>query len=144
VINSAAEPTFCLINNNDTTTAASVLLDVTSSEGAFARANQSLRTVAPSTPKLLTFTGNSASLAGGTPVDVTTLEASNRYSVKVSVTTHPANVTVSCMQMDPITCKAASAGPNKRCVDHVLQAVEQMIYDCFTSSTEIIIAPCNW
>jgi hypothetical protein len=103
VVNSAAAPTFCLINNNDTATAGSALLDVTSSEKTILIANAALGTVPPSTSRLLTFTGNSASLAGGTPVDLTTLGANDRYSAKVSVTTHPSNVTVSCQQTDPIT-----------------------------------------
>jgi hypothetical protein len=103
VINSTVAPTFCLVNNNDATTTGTVVLDVTSSENTTLITNATLGTVAPSTSKLLTFTGNSASLTGGTAVDLTNLGANGRYSARVSVTSNPTNVTLSCQQTDPIT-----------------------------------------
>jgi len=102
LVNSSLLPTFCLISNNDTAKTATVLMDVVSSEGSVVLSS-TLGTVAPKTSKLVTFTANSATLAGGTAVDLTTLTADKRYSAKVTATTAPANASVTCIQTDPAT-----------------------------------------
>jgi hypothetical protein len=96
-------PTYCLINNADTTLTGNVILDVVSSEGAVVIANQSLGTIAAKTSKLATFTGTSVSLTGGTAVDVSALGANTRFSARLTFTVSPTNTSVTCVQTDPAT-----------------------------------------
>jgi hypothetical protein len=102
-VNSTAVPTYCLISNTSTTRTASVIYDVLSSEGGVVFSNQTLGTIAPMTSKLVTITGNSVSLAGGTPLDLTSLGADKRHMDRITVTVAPDQVTVSCIQTDPLT-----------------------------------------
>jgi len=102
LVNSATLPTYCLINNNDTLRTATVLMDVVSSEGAVVLSG-TLGTIAPRTSNMATFTADSASLTGGTPLSLSTLGANKRYGAKLTGTVAPANLTISCIQTDPST-----------------------------------------
>lgn len=102
LVNSSAVPTYCLINNNDTVKTATALIDVTSSEGAVVLSG-SLGTIAPKTSNMATFTANSASLTGGTAVDLTTLIADKRYTAKLTITVNPNNASITCIQTDPVS-----------------------------------------
>lgn len=102
LVNSSAVPTYCLINNMDTVKTATALIDVTSSEGAVVLSG-SLGTIAPKTSNMATFTANSASLTGGTAVDLTTLLADKRYTAKLTITVNPNNASVTCIQTDPVS-----------------------------------------
>lgn len=102
-VNSSAVPTYCLISNASTTRTASVIYDVISSENGVVVGNQTLGTIAPMTSKLMTITNNSVSLAGGTATDLTTLGADKRHADRVTVTVTPGQVTMSCIQTDPVT-----------------------------------------
>jgi len=103
LVNSSVLPTYCLINNQSTTVTANIILDVLGGEGSAVLSGKSLGSLAPKTSVLATFTANSVSLTGGTAVDLTALGANNRYSGKLTVTTNPTNVTVTCNQIDPAT-----------------------------------------
>jgi len=103
VINSATGPTYCLVNNTDTTNTATVLLDVVASEPAATISNATLGTLAAKTSKLVTFTADSATLAGGTAVSTSTMTANGRYSPRLTVTVNPQSATIACIQTDPIT-----------------------------------------
>jgi len=103
MVNASTVPTYCLINNADTARTVSVLLDVVSGENAVVLTNQNMGTIAAKTSTLATFTGDSASLAGGTAVSLSTLGADKRYSTKLTVTSNPANISVQCIQTDPVT-----------------------------------------
>jgi len=102
LVNSTVAPTYCLINNTDTTRTATVLLDVMSSESAVVLSG-SLGTLAPKTSNMVTFTANSASLTGGTALSLSTLGADKRYTSKVTVTVNPNNASMTCIQTDPVT-----------------------------------------
>lgn len=104
MINSAQAPTYCLVNNGDAARTATVLLDVTSSEGSTTTlANINLGTVAARTSKMVTITADSVQMAGGTAQSLVDLGANARYAPKLTVTANPANVNVQCIQTDPIT-----------------------------------------
>jgi len=102
LVNSTVVPTFCLISNNDTIKTVTVLMDVVSSEGSTV-VSGTLGTIAPKTAKLATFTSGSVTLAGASPVSIATVPADNRYSSKLTITTAPANASVTCIQTDPAT-----------------------------------------
>jgi hypothetical protein len=102
LVNSSAVPTFCLINNTDTTRTATVLIDIMSSEGAVVLSG-SLGTIAPKTSNMATFTADSVSLTGGTELSLATLGADKRYTAKLTVTVNPNNASVTCIQTDPST-----------------------------------------
>jgi len=93
-------PTYCLVNNADTATTASIILDVLSSEGAVVLSAQSLGTVAPKTSALVIFSGTSAT-QGASTVDLSTVGADKRYSAKITATIPPTNTSVICQQADP-------------------------------------------
>jgi hypothetical protein len=95
-VNSSTVATYCLINNIGTTRTATVLMDILGSEGAVVLSD-TLGTIAPKTSKLATFTANSATLGTGTPISLSTLPADNRYAAKLTVTTTPADVSVTCV-----------------------------------------------
>jgi hypothetical protein len=46
---------------------------------------------------------DSASLTGGTAIDLTSSGTNTRYVTKLTVTTNPNNSTISCVQTDPAT-----------------------------------------
>lgn len=102
-VNASTIPTYCHIANASTSQTATVILDVLSSEGGVTLSNASLGTIAPVTSKLMTITANSVSLAGGAVTDLTSLGTDKRHMDRVTVTTAPANVTLSCIQTDPVT-----------------------------------------
>jgi hypothetical protein len=102
LVNSSALPTYCLINNADTTRTGTILLDVVSSEGAVVLSG-TLGTIAPKTSNMATFTVNSVSLTGGTALSLATLGADKRYTAKITTTVTPANVLVTCIQTDPVS-----------------------------------------
>jgi hypothetical protein len=103
MVNNTDVPTYCLINNGDPTRPANVILDVVSSEGGVILNNQLLGSIPARTSNLAAFTANSASLTGGTAVALTTLGlgAGSRYSPRITVTANPANVSMTCNQVDP-------------------------------------------
>jgi hypothetical protein len=103
MVNSSVVPTYCLINNADTARTASVILDVISSESAVVLTNATLGSIASKTSNMATFTTDSASLAGGTAVSLSTLGADKRYSPRLTVTTNPNNVSMTCIQTDPVS-----------------------------------------
>jgi len=80
-----------------------VLLDVLSSEDGVVIATQILGTIAAKTSNMATFTADSASRAGGTPVSLSTLGTDKRYSPKVTVTVNPNSAGMMCIQTDPGT-----------------------------------------
>jgi hypothetical protein len=102
MVNSSAVPTYCLINNADTSRTGTVLIDVMSSEGAVILSG-TLGTIAPKTSNMATFTADSALLTGGTAVSLATLGADKRYTAKLTVTANPNNVSMTCIQTDPVT-----------------------------------------
>ena len=102
LVNSSVLPTFCLIANNDLARTATLRVEVVTSESAVV-ATGTLGTLAPKTSVLATFQSNSASIAGGTAVDLTTLGADKRYVARITSTTNPNNTTVTCIQTDPAT-----------------------------------------
>jgi hypothetical protein len=103
IINASVAPTYCLINNNDTAISGNVVLDITSSDQTATLANQAMGSVNAVTSGLLVFTADSATLDSGTPVDVSTMGTNGRYSAKVTVAVSPSNVTMACIQTDPIS-----------------------------------------
>lgn len=103
VVNASTLPTYCHIANADGAKNASVILDVMSSETGATLTSLNLGTISPKTSKLVTFTGNSVSMAGGLNADLTTLGVNTRHSDRLTVTIAPANGTVSCIQTDPVT-----------------------------------------
>ena len=102
LVNSSLVPTYCLFGNNDTVRTATAIIDVLSSEGAVVLSG-TLGTVAPKTSNMVTFTGDSASLAGGTALSLSTLGADKRYITKFTGTVTPNNGTLTCIQTDPVT-----------------------------------------
>jgi len=103
MVNATGAPTYCLINNADGTRTASVLLDVITGENSIVINNKTLGSIAAKTSNMATFTANSAALTNGTAVDLTTIGANARYSAKLTVTANPSNVSVQCIQTDPVT-----------------------------------------
>ena len=102
LVNSSVLPTYCLIANNDLSRTSTLRLEIITSEGGVVLAS-SLGTLTPKNSVLATFTGNSASVAGGTAIDLTTLGADKRYVARITSTTNPNNTTVTCIQTDPAT-----------------------------------------
>lgn len=107
IINGATLPTYCLINNADSTLTATVTIDVISSESTVVLTNAPLGTIAAKTSKLLLLTGNSVYFfdGTGTPVNVSSLGADKRYSARVTATVAPANASIACIQADPAGAK---------------------------------------
>ena len=108
MVNAASVPTFCLVNNADIARSGSVLIDVISSEGAIVITNLNIGTLAPKTSQLYSFTGNEIDTVSTAGVavkvgDLTTLGANVRYSPRMTVTVNPNNVTVACIQTDPVS-----------------------------------------
>ena len=102
MVNNSLVPTYCLITNNDVARIATVLFEVVGSESASVLSG-TLGTLAPKTSILGTFTANSALLAGGTAINLTTLGVDSRYAGKLTLTNNPNVVTVTCVQTDPLT-----------------------------------------
>jgi hypothetical protein len=103
MVTSSSVPTYCLINNADASRTASVLVDVISSEGGIVVENLNLGSIDPETSNMAVFSVDSASLTGGTPASLTTLGDNQRYAPRITVTANPANVTMTCIQTDPIS-----------------------------------------
>lgn len=103
MVNSSQQPTYCLISNANKTNPANVFLDVPSSEDSVALPSQILGTIPPKTSILAVFTGNSASLAGGTQISLTALGANKRYLARLTLTQNPIDVTITCFRTDPVT-----------------------------------------
>ncbi len=95
-------PTFCVLNNADTI-AATVFFDVLASEGTTTGLQGfDLGTIAAGATALITFSGETVTLAGSTAVAVAT-GTDKRYSGKVVVTANINNVSMDCVQTDPVT-----------------------------------------
>lgn len=103
MVTTSSVPTYCLINNADASRTASVLVDVISSEGGIIVENLNMGSIDPQTSNMAVFSADSASLTDGTAVSLTTLGDNKRYAPRITVTANPANVTMTCIQTDPIS-----------------------------------------
>jgi len=101
LITDTARVTYCLVNNS-TTSAANVLLDVLSADGAAITGLTSLNmgSIAASSSKLVTFSGTDASLQDGSTVSVAALGTGLRYSGRLTVTGNQSSMFLNCFSVD--------------------------------------------
>ncbi len=126
---SSTVPTYCLVNNSNSTTA-NMFLNVISNDVGSTAASLSLGTIAANTSQLLLFnnSGVSSISATGTATVLNSLSgvtftgsSSERYAGQFTVAAPQNGVTVSCAQTDPVTggkrpvavltIEASSGGP---------------------------------
>lgn len=105
--------TICFINNKSTV-AAVATADIVSSESGVLLTSQAIGSVGAgktvrvdfaSTITPYTYSGSTET--AGTPVTLTGLQTTDRYSAMINVGSAPANITVNCIQKDPAGSKRA-------------------------------------